>query len=248
MDTLILNQLVRKRIITLEGLYNVRELGMLPIASEQQRISKGLLFRSESLGRMTDNDRSVLNSLCIKTIVDFREDKGRTDDPDKKIDTVEHIVALPIDCAPLVDEDKIRAGDGRGAMLGFYQGMVTEARSQFREFFRIISDRDKLPLLFHCGAGKDRTGLAAALILAALGVSEEVIVADYMLTVECLSKKPDYIKYLENDPNQKPVIHIVPEYLGHAFETANQQFGSLEKYLCNELNANILKLREIFCS
>jgi protein-tyrosine phosphatase len=247
-------KLVKNRILPLEGACNFRDMGNLPIKiSLEGGIIEGmmrpnLLYRSGDLGSISDKDIILLENLNIKSIVDFREQEGREKLPDKKIGTVQKDFSFPIDCTCLVDDNKIKAGKGREAMMEFYRNMVEKSRPQFRCFFETIAEPGNLPLVFHCSAGKDRTGLAAAFVLFALGTPKSIIEADYVLSAECIKKKPDVHKQAETEPNMAPVINVTPDYLDSAFTLIEKNYGGLDNYFSSELKIDRKKIFDIYKS
>lgn len=238
-----LSQLDKNRIITLEGAYNVRDLGGFA-AEGGGTVRTGLLFRSDEMGGLTEADLSRLDSLGIKTVVDFRSKSeiaraknGRR----PQMRTVE----LNIDCGDSrAILQAIDNGNGSQAMKNVNRSLVRDYSQIFREFFSLISDKDNLPLLFHCTAGKDRTGFAAAMFLSALGVPREDIFRDYMLSASGVKKK--FSAALLAMPKLAPVVAVRADYLLAAFEEIEASFGSLKDYLTTGLGVNLDKMRDIF--
>lgn len=238
-----LSQLDRNRIINLEGAYNVRDLGGFA-AEDGGTVRKGLLFRSDELSGLTEADWSRIGSLGIKTIVDFRAKaeiaRAKNGRP-RQMRTLE----LGIDCgdsrAILL---AIGNGNGSQAMKNVNRSLVRDYSQIFKEFFSLISDKGNLPLLFHCTAGKDRTGFAAAMFLSALGVSREDIFRDYMLSASGVNKK--FSAALLAMPELAPVIAVRADYLLTAFEEIEASFGSLKDYLTIRLEVDLDKMRDIF--
>lgn len=238
-----LSQLDRNRIITLEGAYNVRDLGGFA-TGDGGTVKKGLLFRSDELSGLTEADLSRLGSLGIKTIADFRAKAEIARAKNSRIRQV-RTVELNIDCgdsrAILLAIDN---GNGSQAMKNVNRSLVRDYSQIFREFFSLISDKENLPLLFHCTAGKDRTGFAAAMFLSALGVSREDIFNDYMLSASGVKKK--FSAALLAMPALAPVVAVRADYLLAAFEEIEANFGSLKDYLTTRLGVDMDKMRDIF--
>ena len=110
----------------------------------------------------------------------------------------------------------------------------------YKEFFSILSEKENAPLLFHCSAGKDRTGIAAALLLSALGVDRETVTEDYMLSAEHITKKYEFIT--REHPELKPLTTVRKEYLETAFRVIDEEFGGIERYLIDNLEVDLDKL------
>jgi protein-tyrosine phosphatase len=233
----------------MENLFNVRDLGGYPVGdggfNEKRQVKRGLLYRAGDLGAPSERDRALLEDRNIRIIMDFRSEKEIQRLPDCEFKTVKHYRALSIDAGNMLELSRIERGiDGESLMEELYRGLAAEARSQYREFFEILADADSAPLLFHCSAGKDRTGFAAALILSALGVDRELIYQDYLLSAKYLTDK--YQALLEAEPYLEPVMSVRRSYLEVAFTRIDTDFGGMDRYLGTELGADIKRLRELY--
>jgi protein-tyrosine phosphatase len=130
------------------------------------------LFRSDSLDRLTEEGVETFLTLGIRTVVNLRSEN---------VDTVNVPgVTSAVNMIPLPWDMKGAIEDVRQT----YRNFVWDNLNVFREVFLLLADAENLPLLFHCAAGKDRTGVLAAVILKSLGVADEIICADYVLTGE----------------------------------------------------------------
>ena len=131
-------------------------------------------------------------------------------------------------------------------MQDTYRAFVRHNTHRFSSLFGHLLESDD-PLVFHCTAGKDRTGFAAALILRALGVPQDDVMRDYLLTNERLKPKSEW-KGL--DPEVAVVLYRVqPEFLDAAFETVDQTYGGVEAYFREGLGlreAERARLRELY--
>jgi protein-tyrosine phosphatase len=194
---------------------------------------------------MTDGDRALLENAGIKTIVDFRGSNEQVKAPDENLKTVVKTWGLTIDAGNLVDFSKVDRGlDGEILMQELYRVMVVQAVPQYRRFFGILADAQNAPLLFHCSAGKDRTGLAAALILCALGVEIQYVHSDYMLSASCLGDK--YHDLVAGEPHTAPLMTVKQSYLDAALAYMDECYGGIAGYLENELGAGRDVLRELY--
>lgn len=158
----------KQRQVALQATRNTRSLDGLPVRGG--RIKAGLVYRSGALCFVTDQDIARLNKLGIRTVVDLRLDKEiAKDGPDKPafLERVQNFVHLPMYCA-------------HGVKRQAYVAYVSGNASVFRQFFELLASADNLPLLFHCSAGKDRTGILAALLLELLGADRSLIMDDYL--------------------------------------------------------------------
>jgi protein-tyrosine phosphatase len=244
------------RLLPTESLFNVRDLGGYPVAGgdgaddkagkrARRQVKWGLLFRAGDLYQPSDGDKALLEQKGIRTIVDFRGTREAARSPDAALGTVKKTQALPIDAGNMMDLSQVERGvNAADLMEKLYRVLVDKARPQYREFFKILSQKANAPLLFHCSAGKDRTGLAAALILSALRVERELIYQDYLLSHTYLKEK--YREWLEREPHLEPVMTVRRSYLEAAFARIDQDFGGMEQYLRAELGADSALLRELY--
>jgi protein-tyrosine phosphatase len=190
-----LAQSQQQRVVPLSGGRNFRDLG--GYATEDGRhVRWGRLYRSGALAGLTDEDYTYLGKLGIRDVFDFRSTSERHSEP-----TRWRIAASPqfhqwdyeLDVgqllASLASGGQITEETAGRTFLAFYERMPFSQRDRYRELFDEIM-RGKTPLVFHCTAGKDRTGVAAALILTALGVPRETILSDFELTAQLLKLDP----------------------------------------------------------
>jgi hypothetical protein len=201
---------VPERLVALEGAFNFRDLGGYP--SRDGRTTRwGRLFRSDTLHELTEADVEVLRSLGLVTVVDLRTPReldrtGRGRLEPERIDF--HHLSVLGDAAPAMGEsakgddggesdNRRRDGSSEGEVPGEaiaapapvgedlsarYRWYLDVGRESLTAALRLIGDPARLPLVFHCAAGKDRTGVLAALVLDLVGVDHEVIVEDYLIT------------------------------------------------------------------
>lgn len=236
-------KLISKQQLPIEGAYNIRDIGGYQ-TTKGHYVKRGLLFRSGDLNLLTTNDLSYLNRIRLQTIIDFRSEKEREEAPDKTPRSLTESVWLPVNAGNIEEIFSIDPKDIPTIMEKVYRYIVSDCQKELREFFRLVSIKEKTPLLFHCSAGKDRTGIAAALLLSALGVGQETIMEDYLLSAQLLKGKYDYI--IQKYPELAPLSTVKPNYLEAAFETINEDFKGMEHYLTDYLQVNIQRLRELY--
>jgi protein-tyrosine phosphatase len=243
-----------KRILPLEGVLNVRELGGYPVVDtggHEKQVIWGLLYRSGDLEGIAPAGKRCLEQRKITTIVDFRSSEEKQVFPGIQLSTVTMRRELPIDAGNLMGTFSpggqwLFNPDSSGAveeMLRLYALLPGEAIPRYREFFATLADPSNVPLLFHCSAGKDRTGLASALLLHALGASRETIMADYLVSAECLYSR--YLPYVETKPYMVPYMTVREEYLLTAFREIDK-YGGLDRYIARELKADTPYLRRLY--
>ncbi len=169
-----------ERILSLAGASNFRDLGGYP--TTDGRLTRwGRLFRSDSLHELTPADLGVLAGLGLRGVIDLRtetelERTGRGPLADASL-TFLHAPVVRVEGGESVGAPSF--DDEPGARYLWY---LEEGRGTLAAAIEMVATPDHLPLVFHCTAGKDRTGVLAALVLELLGVEQEVIVADYLLT------------------------------------------------------------------
>lgn len=236
------NEADSARFVRLEGTRNTRGFGAYP-AEGGRSVLPGLLYRSDDLSRLSPSDLDELEKRGLKTVIDFRSVEIQSRAPDR-LPPGARLVPLPIQVANMFALQDGDIKDGPAFMRETGRNLVEEAREQYREFFRIIARRENLPALFHCSAGKDRTGLAAALFLAALGVARELIFHDYLLSAGYIRGKYDFL--LDKNPNMAPLLTVRPDYLQASCDEISARHGGVESFLTGTLGADIDRLRAIY--
>ena len=169
------------RFVELAGAYNFRDLGGLP-TTDGARTRSGVLFRSDALHHLDPDDVSRLVGLGIKAVVDLRssaevETTGRGLLADEDIGWY-HLPLSNVGGADYTPPPALAAGD----LGGHYVNSLDERTEQMARVVEHLTAPDSTPAVFHCTAGKDRTGMVAALVLGMVGVEPEAIIADYALT------------------------------------------------------------------
>jgi protein-tyrosine phosphatase len=172
------------RLIALEGAVNFRDLGGYT-TPDGQRTRWRVLFRADGLGELTEADLATMRELGIRTVVDLR---SGDEVEQSRFDVEAHPVTFHhfpfIKALPSV-EDFERAPGFLGSQ---YTEMLDDATPQIVGALTALAAPDARPAVFHCTAGKDRTGLLSALVLSLLGVPEETVVADYALSGEAMAR------------------------------------------------------------
>lgn len=198
----------RRRRVTLEGCFNFRDLGGYP-AREGRRLRWGRLYRSDSLHALTPRDLERLaGELRIGEVVDLRTAAERTAEPSRGLD------ALPLrqHHLPLYDGTE---GGGRNPGLALHELYFLLLRHRGDRIARVIETvaATDEAVVFHCAAGKDRTGIIAAAILGLLGVDDEVITRDYALTKQGLG---GIVSRLESSAGYREMLAVLPADTLHA--------------------------------
>jgi len=227
--------------------YNFRDLGGYRTI-DGRYVKWGKILRSDDLHKLTPEDLTYLGSVPLVSVVDFRSEQEMSDAPDK-LPTTATGYACSIDPGNLMaamGSDLKLPGMADSLMREMNRLMVTDpaAIAQYITLFELLQSEKDVPLMFHCSAGKDRTGLGAALILTALGVDEETIMQDYLLSNIYLEEK--YSQYIAENSDMKALFTVQPQYIGAAFEQIRKDHGSIENYLTNVLQVDIEKMREMY--
>ncbi|MEV0640685.1 tyrosine-protein phosphatase [Streptomyces sp. NPDC050619] len=234
----------------LAGVRNFRDVGGLP-TEDGRRVRYGVLFRSGHLAHATEQDASLLTSLGLHTIFDFRNAADqKLEGPDVELPGVRNVNLPLTDPAHGAEfwtmvrdgeTDQLREilGDGKAAnrMITSYRQIIKERTAEHSQVLHSIAE-DSVPVLMHCAAGKDRAGLSIAVTLLALGVEREAILADYLksnakhrrykvrrTSSSASAYSPEVMELLS------PLFGARAEYLTAAFETIEDKWGSVEAYL-----------------
>jgi protein-tyrosine phosphatase len=203
-----------------------------------------VLYRSDRLNALSDADVAHLGELGLKTVCDFRYDREVEEDP-SRLPVGATVVRLAVGSAPGDNprnlEDLIRAGEithvTAETMAEGYLRMLEDQARLFGDLIRLVADPANHPVVIHCTAGKDRTGLGAALLLGAVGVDRDTVVTDYALTDEYRSKH----RLAEIEPQLEAqglalddlkVLFTAPaETMAHTLDRVDERWGGIVGYL-----------------
>ncbi|MDB2665166.1 tyrosine-protein phosphatase [Gammaproteobacteria bacterium] len=247
------------RLLPMDGSYNTRELGGYK-TKDGKSVKWGVLYRSDKLSDISSADQEYIQSLGIKRIVDFRSITEKTENPDLIPEGISY-VEMPIEVDGAIRtqiEDILRGnveGDVKSFLIDANKEFITDYKSVYSKFIKDLINSDG-PTLFHCTAGKDRAGFAAAITLIALGVPKEVVIDDYMktntFTADRIDDMLDQIKLMSlfqaDVEILRPLLGVEQEYIEMAFKTAEENYGSLENYIREGLEISdkeIIALRSL---
>ena len=237
-----------KRILPITGGYNFRDLGSIP-TNDNTYIKENLLIRTDELSQLNEDDLNLLAELNVKTIVDFRTEMERSQSIDRVPSTVKNEIHLDIMAANMNSfMEKIQSGnnDYKGLLKHFYTDLITSdnAITEYQTFFNILQNPENTSVIYHCTAGKDRTGIATALILESLNVDRTIIEYDYLLSNQFLESK--YAHYIDQNPALADLFLVNKEYLEHAFEVIEKQYYSTSDYLTDILKVDTDLMKKIY--
>jgi len=223
--------------IPLENASNLRDLGGWP-TWDGRTVRTGVVFRAPALVRLSPADEAAIATLGIRTVCDFRGTREAEHNPVALPGTRRE--ALPIE--PTVGaslRDILRTGMATGhvspqEMLELlreaYQAYALQNFARYRALFALLRSEANLPLLFHCSAGKDRTGFGAALLLTALGVEWRNVVADYLATN--LLWRREIAEFFDlPGPVKNALLSAHEPLLKAAFDSVRREYGSVDAYL-----------------
>lgn len=256
------------RHIPLMGSKNFRDFGGYPIKGGGT-VKRQVLFRSDSLSMLSDEDLTKLRPHGIRTICDLRRNQELQHSPSRWYSTKQttfYHLPLFLDNAlvttsGILEKAKVHnsAEASRQIMLEIYRRMVLDAHalSQLKIIFQLISSPDALPLLINCSGGKDRTGVSCALILALLNVDSAYIMQDYMASLELYTKQ---LKTSEKVASQvvetsrsqglsdealRPIYCVEPSYLECSFEAIDSNYGSMTNFFNKAIGLSGSDIEEI---
>ena len=256
---------------------NLRDLGGLTTI-DGQRIRTGRLFRSGHLSELDGTEAAILGGLGLRTIIDLRRPSEVADFPTPDLDGVDRLwmSVSPEDsefavaanllfgeqperfdtaedsgfavAANLLFGNQPEQVDIATMLEGYFRNTVTNRLDGYRPVFEAATDPDRQPLLFHCMGGKDRTGFVAGVLLRLLGVGQEEVMADYLLTNEILGDRmarradqarqriaqqsgvePDQVdkRHLEG---VRALLYTRPSFLQASFDAVTDKFGTWETF------------------
>ena len=232
------------RLLPLEGGINFRDMGGYT-AGDGKTVKWRRLYRSGAMGRLTPADFEHLNERGIRTVIDFRtaEEQESEPNPLREHEGVSYWSRLHNETFgnlhEMVDKGIPTLEDARQVMLNGFRGLPFQQAEAYRELFQRIAEGGT-PVVFHCTAGKDRTGGAAALLLSALDVPRDVILADFALTEQAVDllkafrarPDPKHARYASLSPEVASAIGGAhPSYISAMLDFLDEKYGSVEGYL-----------------
>lgn len=233
-----------------ERIANFRDAGGHP-TRDGERVRTGLLYRCGHLANATDADLDMLEQLGVGFVVDLRGDAERVIEGESRLPRGAKVVYLPMgdvragpDIRELLgsgDIERIKEvfppGAAREMMLSGSRAFVVDDahRAQYGQFVRTVIEADGTPVVVHCSAGKDRTGWATALLLLALGVSEQLVVDDYLRSNESQAlRMANVARSTSNglDPALlEPLVLVHVDYMSTSLAALEEHWGGIDGYL-----------------
>ena len=236
------------RLLNFEGIANFRDLGGYPTADGRQ-VKWGVLYRTGTLTDASNADLKGLAQLKLNTLIDFRSSVEKQEEPNHLPDpigfSVVEIPTLDDGNQAIVGEimERIETGnfeefDPDQLMLEANRQFATTFTPQFRQYIHTVLDADGAPIVWHCSAGKDRAGFAAAILLRILGVPQDLVIQDYMAskqhTLDARGSQLMILRLLKGKEaaDKLAILMGVEEaWLTAAFEEIDTSWGSFDNYV-----------------
>jgi protein-tyrosine phosphatase len=248
------------RQVALEGGGNFRDLGGYR-TEDGRRVRWGRLFRSGTLAYLTGSDWKLLTSLDIRNICDLRTTAERDAEPTSWKPQAVRTMTWDYELDGGAVMGAFRVGTPtpervRAAILEFYLTAPEDFADRLCAIFDLLG-ADEVPLILHCTAGKDRTGVAAAIVLRALGVPPHTVIEDYALsdgsvdvrtlTGSAVSGRNDPWRFLATlSPELRaPLMAADPAYLKAMLDDLDRRYGSLHGYLASRIGITQAALERI---
>ncbi len=236
------------RLLNFEGIANFRDLGGYPTTDGQQ-VKWGVLYRAATLAESSKADLVGLEQLNLATLIDFRSAAEKEKEPNRLPDPVGfQVVEIPT----LDDGNKAMVGeimariesgdfdgfDPNALMLEANRQFASTFTPQFRQFMQTVLQANGASVAWHCSAGKDRTGFAAAILLRILGVPQDVVMQDYMASKQhALDARRSQLLLLrvfkgaEAADKLTALMGVEEAWLNAAFEQIDASWGSFDNYV-----------------
>ena len=236
-----------QRVLPLQGATNFRDLGGYP-GQDGRPVRWRRLFRSDHLAGLTEADKSLLAGLGLAKAFDFRGQAERAAVAYELPGVTQHSLAIEPTVVQRM-QDLMSSGQAltpeRAAelMTELYRALVNDQAHRFAELFEHLLATDA-PVVFHCTAGKDRTGFAAALVLLALGVPRSVVEQDYLLTNRVFQQPPAAQGGLSAEV-LAVLWRVQPGFLDAALHAVDTDHGGVERYLSQRLGLSAVARQQL---
>ena len=245
--------------ILIESVSNFRDV------SVGSKMKKNLLFRCAKLSTLNDRDICVLENLNPHAIIDFRDPKEIKKAPDNlSAKLLKKYINLPISASTLsrmaaqkeIDGDSVESYEK--VMEDSYRMYINNHKVVWTKFFEILLKSKKLPIIFHCSAGKDRTGIASFMIQSIFKNPMDLIFENYLISNDLLTIKAAIAEQSTSSSNQDSLVtknmlttlgKVQQSYLNAAIDEIDKKYSSLENYFISQLGLkvnDIQKLEQIF--
>jgi protein-tyrosine phosphatase len=236
------------RVLNFEGIANFRDLGGYPTL-DGRHTRWGVMYRSGNLSKASRVDTDIVNRLGLAKLIDFRSAAEKEEEPDQLPEPRDfEVVEIPTldggdnsvadEIMARIENGKFSDFDPNGFMLDANRRFTYEFAPQFKQFIETVAAAQGEPVLWHCSAGKDRAGFASAILLRILGVPQDVVMKDYMLSktyaLEARQKELLLLRTLKGDEaaDKLTILMGVEEsWLEAAFNEIDARYGNFDGYV-----------------
>jgi protein-tyrosine phosphatase len=232
------------RRVALEGAVNLRDFGGYATV-DGRAVRRGRLFRSGTLAHLSSDAQQGFAELGVRLVCDLRRPEEQAEEPTPFPPDVLRRLEIPIDPGSAVTmrgqlgQAQLALQERIDFMVAINRELARDHAEDYARMFEALLELDDGAFLVHCSAGKDRTGFACALILHALGVPEDTVLEDYLLTNEHIDFEGRVLRLAARyEPHGLPdrdsimaLAGVRPEYLKAAYQAIEAEFEGVENYI-----------------
>jgi protein-tyrosine phosphatase len=229
-----------KRLVRMEGAINFRDIGGYQ-TTDGREVKWGTIFRSADVSKLTSNDLQTLEQKHIHTVIDFRGKKEAAAAPDHILPNTDYTLC-PAGSDSLPNMKEIAAKLKQDSFLTAFYSSTQYFGDRYRPMFqKLLNLPEGQSIMYHCTGGRDRTGMATALILYVLGVPNDVIEADFVASNVYLAPMQSKMYESLATASQMDVEQVTkamalrPDLLHTMFQAITAKYGSVDSFLQKEL-------------
>ncbi len=234
-----------QRKVVLQGVVNFRDLGGYS-TKDGKKVKWGQVYRSADISRLTDQDVQTLQALKLALVCDFRGPSEIKTNPDRLPAGAEYL-NLPAGSETLPSSMNYAKLNTDSLILSIYS-TTSFLKAKYKPMFdQMLTLPEGKSMMFHCTAGKDRTGIGAALFLSALGVEREIIIADYEATNYYWKSTQEkmaamMVKSGMPETKVKAMLGAKRLYIETFFHTLEKQYGGMDQFFAQELGLGVSQI------
>lgn len=235
------------RKLPFDNMHNFRDLGGFN-GFKGQSVKWGMIYRADKISGLSEQDQHYLERLQIKKIIDFRSDEERSNSPHSLLPHSRIVIeALPVtvEAAQIekvtarLQQENVTAEDMALFLIEANREMIERFTPIYKQWLHGLLEDCSYPLVFHCTAGKDRTGLAAALLLRVLGVAPDHVMQDYLATNTYTGTRVEQIVHHINEMTMHQVnedvirmlFKVQSRFLNEAYKSIDEHYGDFANYV-----------------